>query len=414
MLKRAIIRSIGINNAVGLYRTTNRTVRKLLASNDGYKQIQKLRELSVPDKHTFFGYYDKTPFCKNDKYVLATVAPLINRSPDATDELLVGHFKIGDDSFNVLGKTTTWCWQQSCRMQWLLSSDALVIYNKIINNKYGSVVQNVKTKEIIDKHVVPIYDIDDKGENAITLDFSRLGRLRPGYGYTNIPDDTIGDLCPEDNGVWLYNLPSKENKLLFSLKSLSNFAPHPSMTEAEHYINHLKFCSCGKRFMFFHLWIKDNKRYSRLFTSDTEGKNLHLLNNDGMVSHYTWKNCDELLVFSYHNDTGTNYHLYDDSNQEKRIFGKDILREDGHPNFSVNGALLTDTYPDKYGDRKLLLFSENKQLLTLGRYYSPIRYQGEMRCDLHPRWDNKGRYICFDSAHEGRRKMYILDTSLLE
>ncbi len=417
ILKIVIKKLIGINNALRIQRAYYRTCYRVCRKNRKRSEKTKksiLRKFSVPNKHTFFGYYDKNPFCKNNIFVLATVAPFINRSPNENDKLIIGYFKWDkNNTFHPIGKTTTWCWQQSCRLQWLPpNEDVLVIYNKLVNNRYGSIVQNIKTKKIVSKHSVAIYDIDKKGENALTLNFSRLGRLRPGYGYVNIPDDTLHQLTPEHDGVWIYNLLKREKKLLFSLKFLSKLDPLPSMESAEHYINHLSFCPCGNRFMFFHLWLKKIKRYSRLITADIKGKEIHILNNEGMVSHYTWKTCNDLLVYSYHKDTGTNYHTYNDINGEKSVFAKDILKEDGHPSFSPNGNLITDTYPDKYGERKLLLLRSDNELFEIGRFYSPLKYQGETRCDLHPRWDRLGQKICFDSVHEGMRKMYILEMGI--
>ena len=34
-----------------------------------------------------------------------------------------------------------------------------------------------------------------------------------------------------------------------------------------------------------------------------------------------------------------------------------------------------------------------------------------LHCDLHPRWNNKGTRIVFDSIHEGSRQVYSVDVS---
>ena len=33
----------------------------------------------------------------------------------------------------------------------------------------------------------------------------------------------------------------------------------------------------------------------------------------------------------------------------------------------------------------------------------------DLRCDLHPRWNEDGSMISFDSTHEGQRAVYIID-----
>jgi hypothetical protein len=44
----------------------------------------------------------------------------------------------------------------------------------------------------------------------------------------------------------------------------------------------------------------------------------------------------------------------------------------------------------------------------MGAYFSPYRYKGPMKCDLHPRWSHSGKYVIFESAHEGKRAIYAL------
>jgi hypothetical protein len=39
-----------------------------------------------------------------------------------------------------------------------------------------------------------------------------------------------------------------------------------------------------------------------------------------------------------------------------------------------------------------------------------MRYQGEYRCDLHPRSSSDARLVAIDSAHEGQgRQIYLID-----
>ena len=150
----------------------------------------------------------------------------------------------------------------------------------------------------------------EDGEWGLSINFSRLQRLRPGYGYSNLPDNTKSELCPTNDGIYRINLSTGEKILLLSLKIISSFLPKETMIEAEHYINHLSFNPSGNRFMFFHLWIKDGLRFSRLFTADINGNNVFILNNEGHVSHYCWKSDKELLVYGYHQEGGFQYYLY--------------------------------------------------------------------------------------------------------
>ena len=74
---------------------------------------------------------------------------------------------------------------------------------------------------------------------------------------------------------------------------------------------------------------------------------------------------------------------------------------------------LTDTYPGRQAPEQILMLYQPStgQLVELGRYLPDAKYQGDYRCDLHPRWSRDGRSICFDSCHDGSRQMYLIDVS---
>ena len=42
------------------------------------------------------------------------------------------------------------------------------------------------------------------------------------------------------------------------------------------------------------------------------------------------------------------------------------------------------------------------------------RSMTDMRCDLHPRWNQNGTKISFDSTHEGFRGVYLVDVEAIK
>jgi len=378
----------------------------------------KIREFSCDDSHVFFGYYDISPFDSAANKLLAMKKPLLEtKQENAT--LSVGIFDLNDQDpvFKKIGDSTSWCWQQGCRLQWYPSgNDSQVIYNKVMDGGYGAVVQEIDSQEIKDKYSIPIYAISKDGEYGLSLNFSRLQRLRPGYGYNNICDKTINIAKPKDDGIWLVNMKTKVTELLFSIDDIASIKPLGSMDNAKHYFNHILFNPCGKRFMFIHLWMNKHNRYGRLITSDIDGSNICVLNEDGYTSHYVWKTDKEILSYSTHKDEGTQFYLYHDQTEEREVIGKDILVEDGHPSFSNDhSTILLDTYPNRIREQQLFLYNLNaKNITKLGTFFSPVNYTGEVRCDLHPRWSDCNRYVCIDSAHNGTRAMYVIDTEITE
>ncbi len=377
--------------------------------------ISEFPILSIKSKkrHTFFGYYDKTPFSLDDSKILAVAIDCDNKPLTQQIKAEVGFFNMDNSNkFYPVGETSTWCWQQGCRLMWFpVDENRLIIYNKIVKDNYGSVIQDINTKSIINEFNFPIYDINRSGSVALSLNFSRLHRLRPGYGYINIRDNTEGSVCPEDDGVWVCSLKDNKKKLIINLNMLSNYDPDGTMEGAEHYINHLCFNPSGERFLFFHLWIKDNKRYNRAITSDLVGNNIHIVNNKGFVSHYSWRNNNELLIFS-EIDKQAKYYLYHDLSDVVYPIGDIILSSDGHPTyFKDNKRILTDTYPDRFlREQSLIVYNiEDNTLQNIAKVYSPMEYMGEVRCDLHPRLSRNNRYICIDAPLKRGRTMLIFD-----
>lgn len=376
--------------------------------------ITQFIEHGDADHHVFFGYYDLTPFGNND-LLLATRTSLQNKTPTPDRRMEIGYYKLNEepDSFHQVGVTTTWCWQQGCRLQWYSQDSKYILYNKIVDGKYGCVIQDIESRQIIRLIHRPIYSISNDGNWGLSLNFSRLQRLRPGYGYVNFPDYTKGQLSPENDGIWRIEMKTGKQVMLFSISEICRFDPLPTMYDAEHYFNHIQFNPSGNRFLFFHIWLNKGNRFSRLITCNIDGSRMYPLINEGHVSHYNWKSNSEIIAYSTHQKTGSFYHIYKDQTENVEVLAPDILDRDGHPSFSPDGNyLLTDTYPDKYGEQHLLLYNiEKQQIDCIGSYYRPVKFIGEQRCDLHPRWSPEGNMICYDSSHRNLRKMCVINKS---
>jgi len=357
---------------------------------------------------TFFGYYDKTPFSLNNKLLLGM------KSYDTRSNIIkIGYTRLNDFSdFIEIGESECWSWQLGMRLQWYPKDEnEIICYNKIVDGKYGSVLQNINTKNIEEKYACPLYDISSDGNYGITINFSRLYRFRPGYGYNNLMDNTEGQQAPENDGIYLLDFKSKKISLIINLNAISKLHPQNSMEKADHYLNHLSFSPNSNRFLFLHLWMKNGKRYSRVLTSDINGSNLHILEDEMNMSHYAWKSESEVLIHSSSKPFGTKFYLYEDLTSNRTLIGDGQLNRSGHPSYSPDKkSILVDTYPDRYRRQRLLLYSSNGDFIEeIGNFYSPHEFSGVNKCDLHPRWDRYGKSICIDSAMDGRRSMYIIN-----
>lgn len=389
-----------------------RKLRILIYFLGSYSQKFKINNAKYrftdKNNHIFFGYYDISPFNLSDTILLACSVP-INKSKNILP-MKLGYFnlKLETPLFNEFAETYTWCWQMGARLRWDKQNEDYVYYNTLKENKFISLKKNIFNGQLIDEYPLSFYDISNDNKFGVTLDFTRLQRLRPGYGYSNFKDKSLNDKAPMNNGISMYNFITKKEKLLVSLFEISNIKPDDSMTNAEHYFNHLSFSPKSNYFLFFHLWFNNKKRYSRLFIYDMVSTKYYLISKN-IVSHYSWRTENELLITETDKE-GFKYRIYDLKNNINSIIGKNILTQDGHPSFSSYENIITDTYPNIFGKQKLISYDlSNQKIKQLASLYSPPEYSGEHKCDLHPRLSNKNNKICVDSSLAGKREIFIFN-----
>lgn len=374
-----------------------------------YKNL-KLIEFSVPKHHIFFGYYDISPFNNNNTKILA-----IKTKDDTKYKAEIGYFKLNNPKkFYKISSTNSWCWQQGSRLRWfnkLCKNE--ISYNDYLEGKYVNVIMNIKTLKRTNIINFPLYDISFDNKIGLSLNFSRLQRLRPGYGYSNTIDKTLEKKCPENDGIFLVDINNNKNELIISYSDLvSKFPIDKDFTNTNHYFNHLSFNPDANKFLFFHLMQHDNGRDNRFFIYDLSSKKIKLLEDNLTTSHYTWVDNNKILTTSFQKkNLKTHYIMYDLSDGSKKILENKFLNKDGHPTMLKNkSTFISDTYPDKNNNQELFLFDILKnKYIKLGSFYKSYKYAGEKRCDLHPRISNDFKYISFDSTHSGRRSQYVLN-----
>lgn len=375
------------------------------------KSSGNIKKISPNDQYEyFFGYYDKCPWDMDDNNIIFLKVKCAYKDPAPKEEAYIMIYNSVNDTYNELDSTVTWNTQQGCMLQWLGPDyNSNIIYNSYLENKYCSVILNIKTKE---KKVLPlpIYDVTKDGKIALSLDFSRLHRLRPGYGYSNIEDYTKNDKIPNTPCIWKMNLESGECFCLLKYKDIYEFEKNETMVGAEHKINHIMINPSGTRFMFLHRWFKNGKKYTRLLTCDMNGKNLYNLSDEEFVSHCCWKNDNEILAYERKNNVDGYYLMKDQTNKYQHMWT--FIKQDGHPTYSNDKKrILADTYPDKQRISKIYILDENdlNEEKIIAKVYSPLKYNDDTRCDLHPRWSRNNKKICFDGVFEGKRGLYYIE-----
>jgi hypothetical protein len=378
----------------------------------------QIKEYGQAGNHVFFGYHDISPFNQNGSKVLVGVVNE-NCRQAGSYPLEVGFYDLKDGTYASIGETSAWSWQQSCRLQWWPNRESWVLYNKTVDGAHKAVVFDIDTNQCVSIYERALYSIDHNAKYAVSLDFPRLQRLRPGYGYTDLPDLTVGQLAPNDSGLWLMDLSEGTSSLILSLFDVARWNPMPDMVHAEHYFNHVMWSPDGDHFLFYHLWMtSEGRRKARVLIWDIEKQDFFALETEGHASHYAWISNVELVIYVKLAKTGMYFHKFNIKTGEVSPVGQGCIHRDAHLMVNPkNGSLIVmDHYPDRdFSEQKLFIYDmEHDEGEDIGQFYAPLKFRRELRCDLHSRWSPTGDKICIDSAHEGKRALYIIEKKLTQ
>lgn len=366
----------------------------------------------------FYGFHDHTPFSADNTKLLANRYETDLRMPTPDTFLDVGYFDGPDYKiFHPIARTRAWMWHMGCKLQWRGTR------NEIVFNDHDSGKNIARMVDIDTGYETRLPDsigsVSPDGQLAVGYSFARVAKCMPGYGYHfDVGDPEIDNFAPRKNGVHLINLETQHCEQLFSLADLAELRPEPSMQDALHFATHTVFSPDSQRFIFLHRWIHNDvsKRWSRMISSDLSGKDLHVFPTIDMVSHIGWKNSHHVLAYCRVAEHGDQYVLFEDKTNNFTIIGKNQFNSDGHPSYDPSGRwIVTDTYPDRRRVQNLVVYDtlqntrhELARLPMPPEFQTPDPYH-HWACDLHPRWDRRGRFICFDAAYTGTRALCSID-----
>ncbi len=350
---------------------------------------------------SFFGYYNVSPENLN--------GDIIYCSPNR-DKSIALHIKTRDED-KIIATTQSYNLQQCCMEQWGYAQRNILYYNRFNANTQSYEAIRANTEEgLNDIYPLPIYALSKQEDFYLSLNFERLAKMRPDYGYFCKPVDSLPD--NEHDGIWYINMLTKSVKLIITLRQLVDFKPSDTMVGAHHKVNHIDISPDGHRFMFLHRWISPVGRYMRLITANADGSDLYILNGDKMTSHSFWRDNNHIISFCHTEQFGNAYVEFTDHSNSIRKLSDKLPVRDGHPSTFYNEWMVTDTYPDLSRYSRLLLYNLNTdKVIELGRFYQPLKYNGVKRIDLHPKWNMDGTRVYFESGHNGKRNLYYVDVS---
>lgn len=378
------------------------------------------RQITRGPHFHWFGYYDKLQFSPDNRFVLSNRVGFEHRSPTAEDVIEVGMIDLQEhEKWIPLGKSSAWCWQQGCMLQWIPGTESKVIWNDREKDHFVSHILDVKTG---DKRTLPspIYALSPDGKEAVSCDFARVADCRPGYGYAGLRDRFYDDMAPEGSGVTHVNLETGKTRLIVSHRTLARTGEViESHADSKHHAYHLLVSPDGKRFIMLHRWTQPKGGHlTRLITAAMDGSDLRIVIPNGYASHFIWRDSQHILSQAkgwLGNNNWGNVLFEDKDSGIVAEIGKDVLDSGGHFTYLRNNEwLLSDTYPK--GPQRFqtphLFHIEKNHRIDLGNFPSPLPYKGEWRVDTHPRLSRDERWVCIDSPHAGQgRQLYLIDIS---
>ena len=178
-----------------------------------------LVRITEKEVNCFFGYYDKYATDKNDKIHLFHQVDFFNRPPVEKDKAKIGICEIETGKVEIVDETYAWNFQQGSMLQFL--DDEKIIYNyrekefiaKIYNLRRGKV-------EFLPKAVSAL---SPDGKYAVRINFSRLAKWRPGYGYEGLKDRFEDEKWPEKDGIYIIDVEGKKAELIIPLSLMLDF-----------------------------------------------------------------------------------------------------------------------------------------------------------------------------------------------
>lgn len=349
----------------------------------------------------FVGFYDVCPWNEEmDRYLLHQ----LDGGESASVVVLDG------DGAETVAETAAWNYQQGSRTQWHPTRENAILFNDIEDGR--AVARLVDTSgEQLRTYDRPVQAANPVADEFISLDYRRLDHNSPGYGYgTGTGPASLTD--PAEDGLVRVESDGSTT-LVVSLAELRTRGEEAgrSVAHERHHLHHVVYAPDGERVAFLHRWQGTDGVQTRLVVAD-RGGDPHVLLVDPALSHFSWLDDRRLFLWGGTED-GRGYHVVDVETGDTQVVETLSGAGDGHPSVSPDGRwIVTDTYPDRTRLRHLTLYERGTgRTVGLGRFLTPFGFDGEKRCDLHPRWSPDGRFISVDSAHEGHRDSYILDVS---
>lgn len=406
------------------------------------------------EESEWFGYYNYDVLNYNQSRMLCNKAKFDGRSITESDTIDLGWYDLSTNEWHYIANSDSFNWQQGAMLQWLpgKGNENKVIYNYSDKCKYKSKIVDVDKNES-NEFDFPIYCITPSGEYGITLNYERSYWCRA-YHYQPIKNKKYDVQIADDDGIFRLDLKHNKVDRIVSIHDVIKIDSDKDFKIAKHWFEHIMLNPSGTKFAFLHRYTYGEGYGTRICIADIDGKNLKIVEGwrTKEWSHLGWKDDTTFAIYTVtktalqaaynkqmqmddsrrniqtiikpmlrklapefikrrlrHNDKRYEvYSLKNDKYELIDLYEGDLLDIDGHPSFTKDGKyMITDSYPDKEGNQRLLIMNcNNKRKVLLAKLGAPLS-GNPASCDLHPKLCSNNDYVVVDSAYSGKHCMML-------
>ncbi|ETW10990.1 hypothetical protein ATO8_19254 [Roseivivax marinus] len=368
----------------------------------------------------FHSYYDIPVLNAAATRIAAVRFDRPQRSPVPEDSVEVGVVEIATGGFRPLARSRAWSWQQGPMAQWIAAEEKLVW-----NDREGErfIARLMSPDGGAERRLErPVYALDPGGRVGLSLNFARLDRLRPGYGYAGGGGARIEEAAPEDDGLWKIDIATGESTLILSLARGVETLRRVLTTEerAEHdaqgfryWFNHCKVSPDGRRFAVKLRWRRPDGPWTGLMgvsmTCGMDGADPRVIAR--AASHVMWHDPGHLYFW---NQRDKYVARKPDAELVEPIEAERLAPEEFTSNVHLRhlaeapARMVYDVpYQPVVHLREIDLGTGRAAPIATFPGHDPAH--GQFRCDLHPVPTPDGNRIVVSAMSDGARQLYVLD-----
>ena len=358
-------------------------------------------------------YYDIPVFDGAGLRVVGWTPPETGRHPGPEDAVGVGLVRVdAPGEWEPLGESRAWSWQQGPLAQWVAGGPRLVWNDR----EKGRIVARLHDSATGTTKTLPgqVYAVTPDGRTALSLDLTRLDRLRPGYGYPGGAGP--GARRPADAGIWTMDFETGARRLVLSLdravrllNARRGWRDRLGRARMHYWFNHAKIAPGGTRFTVKLRWRRLGGPWSDVqgvsLTCGLDGAEARIL--AGGTSHVIW--LDDQTLYYWRKG---GLRLVRDAEPEGRDLGPlapGLVTENVHArHLDAEGRRFVFDTPYREAVELIEWDRTTGEATTIARFADHVPARGPFRCDLHPCPAAGGQRLVVTSLAGGRRQMHLL------